>query len=152
MNYSLADYEEAVLTALKSLQQPQGYLKTLRGYAGDTSPDTVLADCLRGYPAVIVTIPGVSYKAVSNAYLLQRVRIVLLVAARSYRSQREARGEEAGIAQILLDIRNLLQGSNLGLEILDLNIVNEEYLGGDQALVVWWAEYELINDRIPTNY
>lgn len=149
MNYSLEDYEVALLNALSPLSVDNGgYLKTLSAYAGEATVETALEQFLRGFPGLLVLIQGADYDHRNYCEWTQTVKVVLLLGAQSWRSQNEARGDATGMAKLLADVRALLLGSRLGLEIRPVDIVREELIAGDNAHVLWWAEYAIINDNV----
>lgn len=149
MNYSFDDYEAAILAALASLGVgEEGYLKTLKGYAGELDEDAALDTFLRGFPGVLVEVSQADYEAVTMPYYQQEVSVNLLVGARSFRSQEEARGGSAGAFTILADLRRLLLGQDLGLLIRPLLLIRESKLASSTKTVIYLAEYRLINDRI----
>ena len=63
MNYTFQGYEEALLAKLASLKAPDGYLKELKGFAGEiVLTDTgLLAVLLNRFPAVLVEITEAAY-------------------------------------------------------------------------------------------
>ncbi len=142
MNYTLADYENAVLTALSSLT----YLKTLKGYAGELDEEGALEQFRRGFPGILVEIGEAEYEAVTMPFYHQEVTVNLLVGDRSYRSQDEARA--VGVMQILDDVRGLLLGTTLGLEIRPLLLRREVKLASSTSTVLFLAQYQLLNDYI----
>lgn len=142
MNYTLSDYESAVLAALSGLT----YLKTLRGYAGELDEQQALEQFRRGFPGILVEIGGAEYEAVTMPFYHQVVTVNVLVGDRSYRSQDEARG--VGVMRILDDVRQLLLGKTVGLEIRPLLLVREEKLASSSSLVLYLAQYQIMNDYI----
>ncbi len=148
MNYSFEDYETAILTALAGLKVPGGYLKTLQGYAGELDEETALDNFTRGFPGVLVEIGEARYESVTMPYYYQEAMVNLLVGARSYRDQSEARGGSTGAFTILNDMRTLLLGKDLGLEIRPITLISEEKLGSAPKIVIYLAQYKITNDRI----
>jgi hypothetical protein len=148
MNYSFEDYENAVLSRLAGLKEPQGYLKELQGYAGELDEETALENFLRGWPGVLVEVSRADYEVTTMPYYSQEVYVSLLVGARSFRSQAEARGGSTGAYAILADLRRLLLGDDLGLEIRPLELVGETTLGSTPNAVLYLAQYKFVNDRI----
>lgn len=149
MNYSDEQYEIAVLEKLNGLHVDHGgYLKTLQAYAGDLTTDTALEQFIRGFPGLLVLIQSSDYYQQNNCFWRQEVKVALLVGARSWRSQGEARGDSTGISKIKADIRDLLLNTRLGLEIRPLELLREEFIAGDNAHVLWWIEYMITNDNV----
>ncbi len=149
MNYTLTDYEDAVLTALDSLSVDSGgYLKVLKGYAGEFDGGVVSEQFIRGFPGVLVEIPEAVYTTANNVFYRQEATVNLYIGARSYRSQNDARGEDTGISRVLYDIRSLLLGKTLGLQIRPLENVREMKVAGDRHTVLFAAQYKITNDRI----
>lgn len=151
MNYSFADYETAVLAALEPLRQPAGYLKTLQGYAGEFAAEEVLDLFLRGFPGILVEITEAVYERQKDhreSLHIQRATITLYLGARQWREQTQARSGEVGIYRMLADVRRLLLGNSLGLEILPLELYREAKVAADRHTVLYLAEYILINPRI----
>lgn len=148
MNYSFEDYEAAVIAALADLKAPSGYLKILKGYAGEFDEEKALENFLAGFPGVLVEIGEARYESVTMPYYYQEVTINLYLGARSWRNQEEARTGEMGIAKILTDIRDRLLGKALGLEIRPCTIIQEFKIGSDRHTVLYGAQYKIINDRI----
>lgn len=149
MNYTDEQYENAVLNKLSGLHiNNGGYLRTLRAYAGDLTTDTALEQFVRGFPGALVLIQSSDYAWQDTCYYRQEVKIALLIGAASWRSQDDARGDVTGISRIKSDVRSLLMGSDLGLEIRPLELIREEFVAGDMSHVLWWAEYRLTNDRV----
>jgi hypothetical protein len=152
MNYTFGDYETAVLAALSPLKEPPGYLKTLQGYAGEFTEDAAMETFLRGFPGVLVEITEAVYER-TPGYSRDRLHsqtatISLYAGARNWRSQAEARGSDTGIYAMLADFRRLLLGNNLGLEIYPLELNREMRLAADRQVVLYAAEYRLINPLI----
>lgn len=148
MNYSFDDYEAALLWALNDLAAPVGYLKTLKGYAGELDEETALDNFLRGFPGVLVEMSEAAYDIATMPFYSQDVTVSLLVGARSFRSQDEARGGDTGAFKILADLRRRLLGKTLGLEIQPLVIVRESKLASSPQTVIYLAQYKFTNDRI----
>ncbi|MFA6690746.1 MAG: phage protein Gp37 [Saccharofermentanales bacterium] len=148
MNYSFEDYETAILAALAGLKVPSGYLKTLQGYAGDLDEEAALENFTRGFPGVLVEVGEATYEVVTMPYYSQMVTVNLLVGARSYRDQSEARWGSTGVFRILNDVRTLILGKNFGLEIRPLTIISEEKICSAPQIVIYLAQYKIINDRI----
>lgn len=149
MNYTDEQYETAILDKLSPLHvNEKGYLKTLQAYAGNLTTDTALEQFVRGFPGVLVLIQSSDYTEQNNCFWRQDLRVALLVGARSWRSQDEARGDDTGISRIKKDIRDLLLNTRLGLEIRPLVLMREEFIAGDGAHVLWWVEYIITNDNV----
>jgi len=149
LNYSDEQYESVIIDQLLSLHIDHGgYLKTLQAYAGDLTTDTALEQFLRGFPGVLILVQSSNYTQANICFWRQETKVALLVGARSWRSQDEARGDVTGISKIKGDIRDLLLNTRLGLEIRPLELVREEFIAGDNALVLWWLEYLIINDGV----
>jgi len=152
MDYSFADYEAGVLAALEGLLAPAGPLLVLEGYAGQIRATEFGVEVnLRGLPAALVEIEGADYEVSAHPYLTAEVRVVVYVAARSWREQAEARSGEAGAYALLQAIRQALTGNTLGLEVRSCGLlpVEERLIAGDQAQVIYAARYRLWNDRVP---
>lgn len=151
-NYTFADYETAILDALEPLKEPDGYLKVLQGYAGEFSEDAALATFLRGFPGVLAEITEAVYVRQPGQYYSQlhdqMVTATLYVGARNWRSQDTARTGDTGVYTILADIRRLLLGKTLGLEVYPLELRREWRLAADRACVLYAAEYLIRNPRI----
>jgi phage gp37-like protein len=149
MNYGFDDYEAAILKALASLKVENGsYLKTLKGYAGELDEDAALDNFLRGFPGVLVEVSEADYSVLDIVQDYQETRVNLLVGARSFRSQDQARGGDAGAFTILKDLRRLLNRKDLGLEIRPLQIRKETKLASSPKTVIYLAEYVIINDSV----
>jgi len=151
-DYSFGDYETGLLTVLQPLLAPAGPLLVLEGYAGHIrATEFGVEVSLRGLPAVLVEIEAAEYEVIAHPYLSAQVRVTLYVAARSWRDQAEARTGEAGVYSLLADLREILTGNTLGLEIRACGLlpVEEKILAGDQAQVIYTARYKFWHDRVP---
>lgn len=163
MNYSFEDYEVAILNTLVELKKPAGYLTTLKGYGQELDDKAALNNFVRGFPGVLVEVMSAKYDeaAMTYPYYQQKVLINILIGTRSYRSQDAARLGTTGAFQILDDVRSLLLGSTLDLEIRPLRLIREGKIGSKPIqigvpiqdpilteMIIYLAEYELINDRI----
>jgi len=153
MNYGFDDYEAALLRALGSLKAEKGgYLKTLKGYAGELDEDAALANFIAGFPGVLVEVSEAAYEPVTMPFYYEEATVNLLVGARSFRSQDEARGGSTGAFTILKDLRRLLLGKTLGLEIRPLELVRQVKMTGlsprAAKIAIYLAEYRLKNDYI----
>ncbi|MBW1992369.1 MAG: DUF1834 family protein [Deltaproteobacteria bacterium] len=152
MNYTFTDYEEAVLAALAELKSPEGYLLTLEGFAGQLGldPETQHLEFFGRYPAVLVEVEGAEYEPESWPYWRETVTLNFLVVAKSYRSQDTARVGEAGAYAILADLRRLLVGNTLDLEVMETGMepVSVSRLQADQNMVIYEAKYRLVNPRM----
>ncbi|RJR38687.1 MAG: DUF1834 family protein [Deltaproteobacteria bacterium] len=153
MNYGFDDYEAAILQALASLNTGTGgYLKTLKGYAGELDEDAALDNFIRGFPGVLVEVSEATYDAATMPFYLEEATVNLLVGSRSYRSEKAARGGSTGAYTILKDLRRLLLGKTLGLEIRPLQLVRQVKMTGlsprAAKTAIYLAEYRLKNDYI----
>ena len=150
MNYSFQDYENAVLEALTPLKQENdGYLKVLKAYAGELgSEDALKRFFVINFPAVLVKVSRAEYEPADLECVRQTVTVDLLICARSYRSQDEARKGETGVYKILRDIRGSLSGNKLGLSIRPVMPRREWELGSTPQLVFYAAQYIIINDCV----
>ena len=147
MNYSFEDYENAIINALSPLLKKNGgYLRVLKGYAGELDTEESLRQFLGNSPAVAVEIDSATYKQENSAYLLQETRVYIYVCARYIGTQDRARKQ--GVYRILKDIRDLLLWNRLGLDIRPVQIKREMKLGSSKDVVIYAAEYVIINDRI----
>ena len=80
MNYSFEDYENAIINALSPLLKKNGgYLRVLKGYAGELDTEESLRQFLGNSPAVAVEIDSATYKQENSAYLLQETRVYIYV-------------------------------------------------------------------------
>jgi len=149
MNYAFADYEAAILTALSSLETPGGYLKTLKGYAGELDEASAFETFARGFPGILVEIEGARYESVTMPFYHQETTVNLLIGSRSYRDQDEARGGSTGVFTILDDVRTLLLGKDLSLAIRPLILNAEDKLPSiNPRVILYIAKYTIINDRV----
>ncbi len=151
MNYAFSDYEDAVLNALADLKRENGgYLADLEGYAGQLDNATALKTWMGRFPAVAVAVPEAAYppELRTNVFWRQDVKVFVFVGAQSWRGQAEARKGLVGAHLILKDVRRLLLGKTLGLEIRECNLLRESVLASDLSSVIYTAEYQIINDRI----
>ena len=165
MALTFADYEDAVLLALQPLllatsKDPDsgadvttGYLLSLAGQAGQIqmTADGFIITTLQGFPAVVVEVFDATYKSNSTAYYTQEVTLNIFAVARSWRDQAEARGGDQGAYQMLSDIRDILHGNTIGLDIRKsgLELQKEQRLIADKTMVIYLAAYRFFNDRIP---
>lgn len=155
MNYTFDDYESALLSKLASLQAPEGYLKELKGFAGEiVLTDTgLLAVLLNRFPAVLVEIADAAYSPGPHPYHSQEVTALLHICSRSLRSQAEARGGDAGAYKILHDVRGLLLGQRLKTDLQPLTLVGESKTAAglteaNEYIVIYQAKYKFTNLRI----
>lgn len=156
MNYTFDDYEAAILGKLASLSAPAGYLKELKGFAGEiVLTDTgILAVLLNRFPAVLVEITEAAYSPGPHPFHSQEVTALLHICSRSLRSQEEARGGEAGAYAILHDVRTLLLGQSLALPNLQpLTLAGESKTAAglteaNEYIVIYAARYKFTNLRI----
>ena len=148
MNYGFDDYENAILNELSSLKKENGgYLRVLKGYAGELGTEEAFRKFLGLMPQVLVEIESAKYTLVGCSYA-QNVLINLYVSSSSYRSQDDARKGTIGVYKILKDVRNILINNNLGFEIRPLILSSERKLASSNRVVIYLAEYQIINDRI----
>ena len=155
MNYTFDDYESALLGKLASLSAPGGYLKELKGFAGEiVLTDTgLLAVLLNRFPAVLVEIADATYVPGGHPFHTQEVTALLHICSRSLRSQAEARGGEAGAYTILHDVRTLLLGQKLAEDLQPLLLTGESKTAAglteaNEYIVIYVAKYKFINPRI----
>lgn len=147
MNISREQYEQAVITVLSPLLIDNGgYLYSIAGYAGQFDRDEALQLWLGRLPALLVLLNEATFPDRSTHYWQERLELVILVGARSWRSQEESRN--IGISQIFQDLRLFLLNKDLGLAIRPLEITGERIIDSDINLVVGSAEYLIINDRV----
>ncbi len=153
-DYSFEQIEDAVLAALADLSAVNGgYLHALKSYAGELNDPERLAQAMYGkFPGVLTEVVAASYRfgtpeRRSWRKVEQTVTVVLYVAAKSFRSQEEAR--ETGAYRILQDARQRLAGQTLGLSgVYPLALERETRVYADQALVIYQAEYTLRNPNL----
>lgn len=154
MNYTFADYENAILSALAPLGS---YLKTLKGYSGQFDDRSVWEQFLANFPGVLVEIAAAEYTPTNLPFppliCMQTVTAQLYLGSLSWRDQKAARSggvEVVGVYTILNDIRKYLQGKTLGLEIRPLAPQAEFKINHDlgSRVVLYGARYQIINDRI----
>ena len=155
MNYTFDDYESAVLAKLTSLSSPGGYLKELKGFAGEIvlTETGLLAVLLNRFPAVLVEISDAAYSPGPHPFHTQEVTALLHVCSRSLRSQAEARGGEAGAYTILHDVRTLLLGQKLAEDLQPLILAGENKTAAglteaNEYIVIYVAKYKFTNLRI----
>jgi len=141
VNYSFADYEEAILEALADME-----LKTLKGYAGELDEQGALEQFRRGFPGILVEISEAEYEIATMPYYWQAVTANLVIGDRSYRSQDEAR--TGGVYGLLAEVRAALLGKTLGLEIRPLVLLREVKLASSTSTVLYLAQYQIINDYV----
>jgi len=155
MNYTFQDYEEFLLARLASLKAPDGNLKELKGFAGEiVLTDTgLLAVLLNRFPAVLMEISEAVYTPGPHPFHTQEVTAVLHVCTRSLRSQDEARGGEEGAYAILHNVRTLLLGQVLAVDLGPLLPAAETkaaagFSEANEYIVVYQAKYKFTNSRI----
>ncbi len=152
MNYSFEDYEKGVLNALADLKRENsgGYLAALEGYAGQLDTLTAIKTWAGRFPAVAVAVPSAVYvdEARNNVYWQEKAKVLVFIGAQSWRGQAAARGGVTGAQTIVKDVRSRLLNKNLGLEIRGLIPQAAGVLASEQNIVIYVAEYQIINDRI----
>ena len=148
MNYSFTDYENAILNALSPLKKENGgYLRVLKGYAGELDAEEAFNEFYGLSPGVIVEIIGADYNAQGCIYK-QDTAAYIYVLSKSLRSQDDARKGGTGVYKILCDIREKLLDRTLGLNIMPLKIIAEKKITSTNQLVLYYAHYEITNNRI----
>lgn len=155
-NYSFADYENAILTALDGLRETEGgYLKTLRGYSGELDDRSLWEAVAARFPAVLVEVAGATYNQLNLPFpplICQQLPVVnIIVAAHFWRDQADARtAANVGAYSILDAVRGLLMGKTFSLDIRHCLLLDENKLAHDLGahVVLYLARYQLINDRI----
>jgi hypothetical protein len=153
VNYSFEDYERAILDALIGAAG-LGYLKVIEGYSGQFD-DRAVWDLFYGrFPGVLAKITDAEYEETKKPFpphiLKQTATVALYIGAISWRDQADARGGAKGAYTVLKDLRTVLLGNNLGLEIRPLLPLDEAEIvhGFGSRVVLYVTRYTLINDRI----
>jgi hypothetical protein len=155
VNYTFDDYEAAILSKLAPLSAPAGYLKELKGFAGEIvlTESGLLAVLLNRFPAVLVEIADAAYSPGPHPFHSQEVTALLHVCSRSLRSQAEARGGDEGAYTILHNVRTLLLGKQLAADLQPLILAGESKTAAglteaNEYIVIFVAKYRFSNLRI----
>lgn len=144
MNYNLKDYETAIVNTIDSL----GYLKTVKGYSGEFTTEASFRQFSGNLPSVLVRIERVGYNWQDNQFFTQILTVSLLICTRSWRTQDDARNSNVGVYTVLDDIRTLLLGKRLSLQIMPIELLEEIEIGADLQNVLFGARYQITNPRI----
>lgn len=122
-NITVAQIEDAILDAIRTdsalgLVTNGGYSKMIENYAGQFELENV-QDIIVMFPAIFVVFVQGEYRADTNEESFTKLTFTILVADENLRGNVAARrGGVAGIGtyRMMQDIRNVLQGKQLGIE------------------------------------
>lgn len=142
MAYTIEQIENAIIDALEPLRSTRNVL-AIKTYQGELEADD-LKKITGRIPAVFVVYGGSSYTP-HGGRKIEKARFFVFVADRSLRSEDESRRGSAtnpGTYTLLNDVRDLLTGQQLDLEIYPLELIGEEPIWFSGGLSVYSAEYE----------
>lgn len=148
----ISTIEAAIMASIAGAGLP--YLRTVATYGGELDED--LATAIRRFPAVWVAFKGEGEaQPVNTAKSVYRVPATwtVLVAARNLRSEaatRKGNKVSVGTYQMLADLRALLAGQDLGLEIDNLrpgkvqSLTNSRFQGQGVSIYAqdWHTRYD----------
>lgn len=152
MALDISSIEAAILARIAGAGLP--YLRTVATYGGELDDD--LATAIRRFPAVWVAFKGEGEgQPLNTAKSVYRVPATwtVLVAARNLRSEAATRkGDKVNVGtyQMLVDVRALLAGQDLGLEIDNLrpgkvqSLTNSRFQGQGVSIYAqdWHTRYD----------
>lgn len=149
-NITVAQIEDAILAAIRAdselaLVTQGGYSKMIENYAGEFELDKV-EDIILLFPAIFVVFVQADYQPSTNEETNTKPMFTILVADENLRGNLEARrGGVVGIGtyRMMEDIRNLLQGNDLGIEGLGpLQIVRQVSVVNNPSMSIYAMEFE----------
>jgi len=136
--YSKDDIEDAILTALRPLGvQAGGYLRVLGPYRGDPEPGGLVGEALQ-MPAVLVSHATSSYAKGPYLHARETLGFNVVAVCRA--------GSSPDVFGVLEDVRGLLCGSRLGLEVSPLALLRETALRRGRDTEIYAALYTLTQD------
>ena len=149
MNPTIVQIEDNILQVLGDI----GYVKTLESYQG------TLEDVLENPEAMITRFPAILVAFGGNRYNTEgyptyvyrrRMQFNVIVGSNSLRGEKERRRGREGSYQMLTDVRDLLAGNNLGLQISPLIITSEDPIFNGKIngrfISIYAATYEMDMD------
>lgn len=133
--YSKKELEDAVIQALRPLSvQGGGYVRQVRPYRGDLSAAGMLPEALQ-MPAVFVSYASSTYGPGPYLHINETLTFNITVLCRA--------GATPDAYKVMEDIRDLLCGSTLGLDITPLKPLRESALLNTKETLVLAALYSL---------
>jgi len=145
---SPSDVEDAIITTLKSAAEDSAYY--VASYEGRAGSDEELANWIASVqlPAVAVFYAGSQYDPNATDELRQtsmpEASYVVWVIHDRLRGYETAMKETGGVHEILNIIFKILQGSNVGVAIEPLSIMDEIPVGAEtlSGRVIWQQTYQ----------
>ncbi len=123
MNYTIKQIEDKILSSLRDLKV-NNRVKTLDAYQGD------LEDALENperlivlFPAVLVVFSGNTYTENPHEVYIQRISFDIIIGSNSLRGEKQ---RTLGVYELLEDVREILTGNQLDLQIPPLSLVREQ--------------------------
>ncbi len=140
--YTIEQIEDAIITAVDGLKVSQG-VRTIKSYQGELEEGDIKR-LVALFPAIYVVYGGSTY-AEHGARKIEKITYHLFVCDKSLRAEDEARRggtQNPGTYAILDDIRDLLFGKQLSLEIYPFSLIRQMPVWFGSGISVYAAEYE----------
>lgn len=150
MSYTVTDIEVEIINAINADATMSGYLKTVRTYQGDL--EEALNDIIIRFPFALVVFNKSIYDrgGYPSGVFDQTMEFSILVGDNNLRGEEERRrgvgGGKPGTYKMLADLRSILGGNKLGLDIRPLEPVFEESLAQGKNISVYEAIYRTAMD------
>jgi len=130
--------EDAILAALRPLSlQAGGYIRVLGPYRGEPEPGGLVGEALQ-MPAVLVSHATSTYAKGPYLHAKETLGFNVVAVCRS--------GSSPDVFGVLEDVRGILCGSRLGLEISPLALLRETALRRGRDTEIYAALYTLTQD------
>jgi phage gp37-like protein len=131
--YSKNELEEALVQALRPLYvEGGGYLRSLGLYRGELSGPGLMPEAIQ-LPAVFVSFASSTYGPGPYLHVYETVGFNVIVVCRA--------GSSPGAYKVLADIRDMLQGGTLGLDVMPLKLLRETSLITTKETTAFAAHY-----------
>lgn len=118
------------------------YCKTIESYAGQLEDD--IKKMVMSFPAIFVMFSGSEAKMLTNLKYERTLDFTLFVASKNLRGNIAARKDKYGTYQMLDDLRELLVGNRLSLEIEPLSLLREETILNTKEFSVYASDFRTI--------
>ena len=143
--YSIEQIEDAVVNTLKVYPALKAYVKTFERMPWENLPD--LENLLKRYPANIVSYGGGNDDNSSYSVMDHSGLFTVMCAHKNVRSpSAAARGTvsgEKGVYDMLKDVLNALNYSNLGLDIISCKSLKVRRVAASTKLTIFSREFEI---------
>ena len=141
--YTIQQIEDAIISALTPLKTSLN-IRVIKSYQSELENENDLNRMISLFPAIYIVYGGSDYDE-HGARKIERMTYHIIVCDRSLRSADEARHggtENPGVYAMLNEIRDILFGEMLSLEIFPLNLVRQMPVWFGKGISIYSAEYQ----------